>query len=100
MAGTGLLSPGSVSPFKFSMGNKGKGKGILLATIEEGEDEEIEEGAKPKSILLPTMPSQSQIEEHRMTHCPYRAWCEECVMGAGVSTGHRGVGDMGETPLV
>ena len=74
--------------------------GMLAAIDEEGEEEEIEEGAKPKMIMLPTMPSAREVEEHNMTHCPYRAWCEECVMGAGVAGGHRKVGDVGEVPVV
>ena len=73
---------------------------MLAAIDEEGEEEEIEEGAKPKMIMLPTMPSAREVEEHSMTHCPYRAWCEECVMGAGISAGHRGDGGVGEVPVV
>ena len=100
MAGTRLLSPGPVSPLQNKWGTRGRTGGTLAALDEEGEEEEIEEGAKPKMIMLPTMPSAREVEEHNMTHCPYRAWCEECVMGAGVAGGHRKVGDVGGIPVV
>ena len=53
----------------------------MAAIDEEGEEDEIGEGAKPKMIMLPTMPSDREVEEHNMTHCPYRAWCEELCYG-------------------
>ena len=103
VAGIGLLdkSPGSVSPLhtEENHGRRG-GQCKLLATLYEGKEEEEEEGNKAEAIMLPTMPSEAEVEAHKLTHCPYRAWCEECVMGAGVSSGHRGVGGVGEVPVV
>ena len=92
VAGIGCLSPHSVSPFKnMEIGGWLGGQCGVLATIEEGfEEEGIEEGRKAEAIILPTMPSEAEVEAHKLTHCPYRAWCEESVMGARVSTGHRG----------
>jgi len=27
------------------------------------------------------MPTEAQIEDHRLTHVPYRSWCRHCVLG-------------------
>ena len=40
---------------------------------------------KPK----PGEPTAKEIEEHRITHVPYRAWCEDCVFGKCVEAAHR-----------
>ena len=29
----------------------------------------------------PKQPSAAEVELHRITHWPYRSWCEECVKG-------------------
>ena len=60
--------------------------------LEEGEvhvEEESEEDA-PKLRLAPTIssPSKEQIEDHRISHYPYRSWCKQCVMGRGVGQPH------------
>ena len=49
----------------------------------EGAVEEIiqidEETQPRKPIPTPAVPSQSDIDEHRIDHIPYRSWCRECV---------------------
>ena len=50
-------------------------------TSESGEQGEAEPLTTAPS---PTMPSASEVEEHRITHIPYRSWCRECVMGRGL----------------
>ena len=37
----------------------------------------------------PGQPTQSQIEEHRIDHLPYRSWCAECVSGRATGEPHR-----------
>ena len=27
------------------------------------------------------MPTEAEIEDHRLTHIPYRSWCRHCVLG-------------------
>ena len=34
------------------------------------------------------MPSESEIREHKITHCPYRCWCDECVEAFGRERPH------------
>ena len=35
----------------------------------------------PRAAKAPHTPSQREIDDHNLTHCPYRAWCEACVRG-------------------
>ena len=44
-------------------------------------DEEIEPLKVPSS---PSQPTAAEIEEHRITHLPFRRWCRECMMGRGL----------------
>ena len=43
----------------------------------------------PKKTPDPMLPTLPEIEEHNMTHLPYRAWCPHCVRGRGESHQHR-----------
>ena len=40
-------------------------------------------------IASPTLPSHSERMEHRITHLPYRSWCDECVEAFGRERSHR-----------
>ena len=41
------------------------------------------EGRKPRIAPEVPVPSEEMVRRHRASgHCPYRAWCSECVMGA------------------
>ena len=51
--------------------------------ISDDEDEDVEV-AKIPIAPSPTMPSAAEVEEHRITHIPYRCWCRDCVMGRGL----------------
>ena len=31
----------------------------------------------------PRQPSEQEMEEHEMTHLPFRSWCRHCIMGRG-----------------
>ena len=50
--------------------------------IEVDENEQDEQEVEPVAVAPnPMLPSASQVEEHRVTHYPYRSWCRECVEG-------------------
>ena len=51
--------------------------------IEEAvHDEELEqETAEIQVAPAPVKPPPDQVEEHRITHCPYRSWCGHCGRG-------------------
>ena len=42
----------------------------------------------PRSLLGPKMPSQKEVDEHCLTHLPYRNWCLHCGEGKGKITPH------------
>ena len=42
-------------------------------------------------------PKQEEVEQHCITHLPYRGWCEDCVRGRGLARPHRSAAaDAGE----
>ena len=55
-------------------------RGGLVAAVGDEEEREIEVemdagNRKPKKMQDPKMPSQAEIEEHELTHLPFRSWC-------------------------
>ena len=44
-------------------------------------DEKVEERRSPVRIPAPCRPSKQEIEEHELTHTPFRPWCRCCVKG-------------------
>ena len=40
-----------------------------------------EEFQRPRVLRDPGQPSAAEIEEHNVTHIPYRPWCEACNRG-------------------
>ena len=64
------------------------------------ESAEVEVQQQPPTSS-PTLPSQSERMEHRITHLPYRSWCDECVEAFGREHSHRSTGvDERVFPLV
>ena len=68
------------------------------AVVEEEEDlrcspceatEEEETGERHvKKMQSPLLPSTAEIDEHNLTHFPYRSWCRHCVRGRGKEASH------------
>ena len=51
---------------------------------------EAEEETEPRdSLPTPELPSQSEIDDHNIDHCPYRSWCPHCVEGRAREMAHR-----------
>ena len=79
------------------MADKDLGNENVLLDIEDGEEGEefnIEADADTevepvKTATNPGKPTDKQIEEHRITHLPYRSWCRWCVLGRGRGLQHR-----------
>ena len=51
-----------------------------------------------RRILDPTRPTEKEVEQHNITHLPYRNWCPHCVRAKGKDADHRKVGN-GERTL-
>ena len=64
------------------------------AVIEDDEDEEGEElptsteAGVPSSFTSPEQLTQGEIDEHDLTHLPYRSWCPICASAAGMEDRH------------
>ena len=71
---------------------------VLGNEVEDADGElveaEEEEAQKAESLPTPYMPTQSERDDHDLTHATYRSWCEHCVQGRGVDMGHHQVGDL------
>ena len=52
-------------------------------------DPEEEEAALAKPLSAPIRPTPEMIEQHNVSHLPFRAWCNFCVRGRGQSSPHR-----------
>ena len=51
---------------------------------------EAEEETEPRdSLPNPELPSQSEIDDHNVDHCPYRSWCRHCVEGRARELAHK-----------
>ena len=70
------------------------GRSEVLGAEDASEEvvEAEEEGQLVNSLPTPNMPTQSERDEHDLTHYPYRSWCKHCVEGRGIEMRHR-VGD-------
>ena len=73
----------------------------MLNPREQEEGEEEEEARRAKGAAVPELPSREEMEEHRLTHTPYRSWCRHCVKGkAKGRPHHRGTEKEKEVPCV
>ncbi len=50
--------------------------------------EQEEEGLIAKGIQSPEQPTRQEIEEHELTHVPFRQWCVHSQKGRGVPSPH------------
>ena len=65
--------------------------------IAEDIDAEVdEETREPKKVHNPVLPSRAEMEQHMLTHVPFRSWCEHCVKGRGEGMRHQKVEDVPE----
>ena len=77
-----------------------EGELVTSKTSDEGNDEDGEdevpqrvgkgEGVgRMRDVGDPRLPSRKEVEEHYLTHVPYRNWCPHCVRGRGKDLDHR-----------
>jgi hypothetical protein len=61
--------------------------------IDEFTDDEqeriLEEALKAKALPNCRLPCHSEVEQHNITHLPFRDWCPYCVQGKAASYPHR-----------
>ena len=77
-------------------GFQGHGSGreppLILGTtgVEAGRTDAREEGKFIKRLVDPSLPTEEEVGNHRLTHLPYRNWCPECVKAKGKDLDYRG----------
>ena len=54
--------------------------------VDVGLSAEASNNTKPKRH--PNMPIQQEVDEHSLTHCPYRSWCTICIKAQGKEDQH------------
>ena len=80
-----------------AIGYKGLRGAILGNEVGPADYVETSEEVQPVDTLpSPYMPTQSERDDHELTHAQYRSWCEFCVNGRGLEMGHRQGDDHGE----
>ena len=42
-------------------------------------DGDVDAGSRSPVKVAATQPTDKEIQEHRLTHLPFRNWCKECV---------------------
>ena len=48
---------------------------------DDGHQEDDQGGSLGKALQPPRAPTRQDMEEHAVTHWPFRAWCDHCVRG-------------------
>ena len=89
-------------PIDASEGEGSGAQGELKNSSSSADDDmpecgRCDEAEQPISLKVPRRPSAQDVADHELTHCPYRAWCDDCVRGqakdAKHSTVHGGLED-------
>ena len=66
------------------MGEGNDGEGNKEDNVDGGAEVAAEQDIEPRRVVpSPVLPSASQVALHRLTHHPYRSWCDECVEAFG-----------------
>ena len=53
------------------------------------EEKPCEEARPPEVLRDPGAPTQKELEDHSITHLPFRSWCPHCVSGKAQDRPHR-----------
>ena len=59
------------------------------ADIQDEIKDESGEAETLKQAHSPVLPPAAEVQQHRLTHWPYRSWCKFCNLGRGTGEQHR-----------
>ena len=62
---------------------------IIPPLVKDSDSEDEEDIQCVPCKPRPTLPSMKEIEEHNLTHSPYRSWCPACVLGQARNDPHK-----------
>ena len=62
----------------------------------------VEPAVRPEASVMaaPRKPSKEEREAHEALHCPYAAWCADCVAGRGLDDRHERIREAEGAPVV
>ena len=84
-----------LQPFGENVVDEEEQRGDRVEENEDIQDDDQEregvvaQGERARPLPQPRLPSRREVQEHELTHIPYRSWCVHCVRGAGRSDAHR-----------
>ena len=73
----------------------------LDGKLQDPKDQIVDEAERLKPGRTPYAPTAAELEEHRLTHIPYRNWCPWCVRGKALGEQRgRHVGRTHDIPVI
>ena len=75
--------PNSVRPYIMAFDINSNEDGI------DGDGDMLQEGQQIVAKTVGKPASQRELDEHMITHIPYRSWCKHCISGRGQSDHHK-----------
>ena len=81
----------AVSPIEVEIGDMDEEdfEEIKCEESEERQERESEEAREPIVLRDPGAPSPQEVEQHDVTHTPFRSWCPHCVNGKAKDRHHK-----------
>ena len=59
---------------------------VVMGFEQDGAD--TAEAQLARSGNVPVLPSEAEVEQHELTHLPFRSWCRHCVRAKGKESPH------------
>ena len=59
-----------------------------IEIADEGEESAGKGERTMKRVMNPLLPSKVEVEEHALSHLPFRSWCPHCIRGRGKEASH------------
>ena len=56
---------------------------------EIGAEEQEDEHQKARASASPDLPNRREVEDHNLTHIPFRSWCNHSLKGRGRRSAHK-----------
>ena len=84
-----------LQPFEENFVDEEEQRGDRMEVYEDIQDDDQErdgvvaQAERARTLPQPRLPSREEVQEHELTHIPYRSWCVHCVRGAGRSDAQR-----------
>ena len=70
-------------------GDSDGGEDVIQLSEEVERVAAADDGRQVRRLVDPRKPTQAEVEQHELTHVPYRNWCPICVRCRGKDLDHR-----------